>query len=90
MEDGGKLSIKMYENKKNREINLNISDTGCGITKADKEKIFEPFYTSKKKGTGLGLSITHRIVQSHKGRIIVESEVGKGTTFNLFFPSAKE
>jgi signal transduction histidine kinase len=55
-----------------------------------KNKIFEPFYTTKKvgKGTGLGISISYGIVQDYKGTIEIESEVGKGTAFTLKFPQA--
>ena len=57
-----------------------------------KNKIFEPFYTTKKvgKGTGLGVSISYGIVQDYKGTIEIESELGKGTTFTLKFPPASE
>ena len=63
-----------------------ISDTGCGIPEEDLEKIFDPFFTTKDvgKGTGLGLSVSHGTVESHRGAIEVESEVGKGTEFRIY------
>ena len=69
---------------------LSISDTGKGIAPHEKEKIFEPFYTTKDGGTGLGLSIVHKIVENHDGVIKVESEVGKGSTFTVLLPILQE
>jgi PAS domain S-box-containing protein len=71
-------------------IVLEVSDTGCGIPDADRERIFDPFYTTKEvgKGTGLGLSTALGIVQSHRGVILVESEVNRGTTFKVFLPAS--
>jgi signal transduction histidine kinase len=73
-----------------RLVQIRISDTGTGIKKEDLENIFDPFFTTKApdKGTGLGLSISLRIVESLGGEIKVESEVGKGTTFEVYFPAA--
>jgi signal transduction histidine kinase len=67
---------------------VSISDTGKGIAPEDLERIFEPFYTTKPvgKGTGLGLSLAWGIVERHHGRIEVESEVGRGTTFTVTLP----
>jgi signal transduction histidine kinase len=71
-------------------IKVGISDTGVGIRKEDLENIFDPFFTTKApdKGTGLGLSISLRIVESLGGELRVASEVGKGTTFEVYFPAA--
>jgi two-component system sensor histidine kinase PilS (NtrC family) len=71
-------------------MQLSISDTGKGIAPLEKEKIFEPFYTTKDGGTGLGLSIVHKIVENHNGVIKVKSEVGTGTTFTILLPTLQE
>ncbi len=67
---------------------LSVSDTGCGIKKDALDKIFEPFYTTKRsgKGTGLGLSVIRNVMLSVGGEIRAESEPGKGTIFYLYFP----
>jgi len=68
-----------------------FSDTGEGIPAESRDKVFLPFFTTKDygKGTGLGLSIVARIVHEHGGRIELESEAGRGTTFRLSFPVAR-
>jgi two-component system NtrC family sensor kinase len=70
-------------------VKIRISDTGIGIGQENLEKIFDPFFTTKgpDRGTGLGLSISLSIVESMNGRIRVESEVGKGSTFEIYFPA---
>jgi PAS domain S-box-containing protein len=72
-------------------VMLTVSDTGRGIDKSLMERIFDPFYSTKtrdyRKGTGLGLSVVQGIVQQHGGHITVESEVGKGTIFRMYFPA---
>jgi two-component system NtrC family sensor kinase len=69
-------------------IHVSISDTGAGIPEKKMSRIFEPFFTTKAvgMGTGLGLSISYDIVKKHNGEIKVESELGKGTTFNVTIP----
>ena len=68
-------------------VEIFITDTGVGISKSDLGKIFDPFFTTRKdgKGTGLGLSISYGIVKMHDGSIEVESEIGKGTTFRIYY-----
>jgi signal transduction histidine kinase len=82
------LTIKSFA--ENDHVCVKVTDTGSGMTEEVKNKIFEPFYTTKKvgKGTGLGVSISYGIVQDYKGSIEIESEVGKGTTFTIKFPQA--
>lgn len=102
-EKGGELGISLQSIELTHEdivnkiplppgsyIKLSISDTGTGMTSDVLDRIFEPYYTSKAKGegTGLGLAVVHGIVSSYHGDINVYSEPGKGTTFNIYIPTA--
>lgn len=69
-------------------LEIDISDTGCGINPDLQERIFEPFVTTREQGTGLGLAISSQIVAKHHGHIKVESQPGKGSTFTVVFPLA--
>ncbi|MGP8050975.1 MAG: ATP-binding protein [Desulfobaccales bacterium] len=84
----GEIHLKTKHLDKNREIGIEIHDSGPGIPKEILSKIFDPFFTTKEvgKGTGLGLSISYSIVEKLGGRMMVASEDGKGTTFTIYFP----
>ena len=69
---------------------ISVRDNGKGIEKEAMERIFEPYFSTKKLGIGLGLTITKRIVQEHGGKISVESEAGKGTTTTVEVPSSEK
>ena len=73
-------------------VRLSVSDTGKGITPKHLKRIFDPYYTTKKRGegTGLGLAVVDGIVRTHGGVITVESEPGKGTSFDIFLPRVDE
>lgn len=73
-----------------RYARLSVADTGSGMSRAVMEHIFEPFFTTKDvdKGTGLGLANVHGVVTAHRGALIVDSVMGEGTRFDLFFPLA--
>ena len=92
MEKGGKMVIHEEETflkPQGRVAVIRLSDNGPGIAESIKEKIFQPFFTTKEEGTGLGLSIATRIMEEHKGWIDVTSKEGEGTTFVITLP-AKE
>jgi signal transduction histidine kinase len=89
---GGSITIKAQSIEAD-EIRIQVIDTGPGIPEKLIPKIFQPFFTTKgtarkgeSKGTGLGLAICKEIIEHHRGRIEVQSEVGKGTTFSLHLP----
>ncbi len=88
-EENGKIIIKTKPYvKSNQEsyIQIEFTDTGCGIAAEDLESIFNPFFTTKHKGSGLGLSISNQIIQEHKGYIDVESQLNKGSSFYVNLP----
>ncbi len=87
MPRGGDLRIRL-DGSGDHEMAVEFADTGVGIAPEQQGKIFEPFFSTKDNGagTGLGLSISYRIVKNHGGRIVAESEVGRGTVFRVFLP----
>lgn len=87
MSPGGELRIDTGLASGNSDcVLIKFTDTGIGIDEEDIPKIFNPFFTKKDTGTGLGLSISYKIVEEHRGRILVSSEKGKGTTFMVELP----
>ena len=89
MPEGGCLAFSVKSDK--NTVFINISDTGTGMSDDDRKTIFDPFFTTRlPHGTGLGMSIVYSIIKRHGGKIEVESEIGKGTTFNLSIPIHKE
>jgi len=98
MPGGGEIRISAYKSRGPGEpldgtaeaVVLEVSDTGEGISPENISKMFEPFFTTKrgKKGTGLGLSMSKKIVDNHRGKILVASEPGKGTTIRILLPLA--
>jgi signal transduction histidine kinase len=84
MTRGGTLTLQTGQGTEG--VWVSVTDTGGGIPEEQINRIFEPFYTTKKKGTGLGLMIVQRIVRAHGGRIELESNVGRGTSFRVWLP----
>jgi PAS domain S-box-containing protein len=69
-------------------VKISIHDTGCGISPENLKHLFTPFFTTKQKGSGLGLAGAYSIIKKHEGYIYVESELGKGTVFHIYFLAA--
>ncbi len=86
----GEIVLKCWHD--DTHVYASVSDSGMGITPEQQERIFDPFYTTKEvgKGTGLGLSISQDIITKHRGEFLLSSEVGKGTTFTVKLPRARQ
>ena len=84
MPNGGDLRV--YTSVHDHQVEISFQDTGIGIPEEKLKKIGEPFYTTKENGNGLGLMVSFKIVESHNGKIYIESELNKGTTFNIVLP----
>jgi CheY-like chemotaxis protein len=91
-EVGTDVSPKLLAQPCRRCIEVRVTDNGTGIPEHLRARIFDPFFTTKERGqgTGLGLSIVFGIVRSHKGSILVRSEVGRGTAFHIYLPAMEE
>jgi two-component system, NtrC family, nitrogen regulation sensor histidine kinase NtrY len=81
MPKGGELTVRTR--KANGAVRFEVQDTGEGLTAEERERLFTPYYTTKQHGTGLGLAIVQSVVADHHGRIWVDSEPGRGTTFHI-------
>jgi len=90
MPKGGELIITTLVLPENNFIEIKVADTGCGISREDVSRIFDPFFTHRESGTGLGLSIVHRIIEEHKGFIEVENDLKKGATFKIKLPTSQK
>jgi PAS domain S-box-containing protein len=92
MEQPGAITIKTerLESDQGPMASIIVQDDGCGIPPENLEAIFKPFFTTKSAGTGLGLAIIQKIVEEHRGKIAVKSEIGKGTTFHLTIPALEK
>ena len=86
MRQGGELGVRLARDRD--RLQIEVSDTGLGISPENLSKIFDPFYTTKPKGTGFGLSVVLRIVKTYQGHIKAQSEIGQGTVFQIEFPVA--
>jgi signal transduction histidine kinase len=94
MPQGGRVIIKLSHDPENGTVDLVVRDFGSGMEPETLRRIFDPFFTTKKGpdssgkgGTGLGLSLCKDIMEAHRGRIRVDSTLGKGTAFTLRFPA---
>ena len=100
MKGGGSIRITLHNDElaadsatplpAGRYLRLAISDTGSGIRPELLPRIFEPYFTTKVQGSGLGLATVYSIIRKHQGHVSVESELGKGTTFRMWLPAAKQ
>ena len=92
MQQGGVLTVQsaLAEQDGAETVRVRVTDTGQGIPPQILEKIFTPFFTTKAQGTGLGLAISHRLIEQQGGRLSVESEDGKGTTFTVELPAYRQ
>ncbi|MFH0795157.1 MAG: GAF domain-containing protein [bacterium] len=89
MPEGGRLSIAgrvRNSRKSGRQVVVEIADTGQGIPKQMRERLFQPFFSTKREGTGLGLFVTQKLLANHHGELKVKSAPGKGTRFTLTLP----
>ncbi len=85
MSMGGIISIKTYQ--ADHWLAIEFADQGCGMTEDVRSKIFDPFFThGKKHGTGLGMAIVKKIINDHKGKVKIDSKIGKGTTVSIYLP----
>jgi two-component system sensor histidine kinase PilS (NtrC family) len=90
MPDGGTFTIAIHRSSDGALIQVDFADTGIGMTEEQIERIFEPFSSFSAGGTGLGMSVVYHIVNEHRGKIDIKSEVGRGTTITLLVAAHTE
>jgi two-component system, sensor histidine kinase FlrB len=97
MPTGGRLTIDARREDDSHDalgepapIRISVSDTGPGIDPTHVSRIFDPFFTTRDEGTGLGLAIVHAIVDAHRGRVEIDSQVGRGSIFTIVLPAERE
>jgi two-component system sensor histidine kinase AtoS len=83
--DAGRIVIRTMSGERGEAVAVSVTDDGCGIPESIRERIFDPFFSTKPTGTGLGMAIARRIVESHHGTIEIDSKEGRGTTVTLRF-----
>ena len=88
MPQGGLITIRTQT--LGDEVRIDVIDSGIGISEEDRGRIFDLFFTTRKEGVGLGLPIVEQVVEDHEGRVLVDSEVGGGSTFSVILPSTLE
>jgi signal transduction histidine kinase len=88
MPNGGRLTISAREQKGG--VDIVVKDSGVGISPENMPKLFEPLFTTRVTGIGLGLAICRKLIEANEGRIEVESEMGKGSTFRVYLPIHQE
>jgi two-component system NtrC family sensor kinase len=86
----GTISVRSQMDARQKQVVVEIIDTGCGIAKEHLGKIFDPFFSTKKDGSGLGLAVSYGIIQNHEGQIEVDSQVDQGTRFRITIPTAAD
>jgi signal transduction histidine kinase len=84
--EGGTIRVSIRPDTDRGVVTIRIDDTGCGIEPDDTAKVFNPFFTRRHGGTGLGLSITKRIIEDHRGTVVLTSRRGKGTSVEIALP----
>ncbi|KQC08795.1 MAG: hypothetical protein APR54_04205 [Candidatus Cloacimonas sp. SDB] len=86
VKEGGEITIQALPHQKRKQLEISITDNGCGISKKDINDIFEPFFTTKEDGVGLGMSIAYKIIRNHNGSVKIESRLQEFTRIKIMFP----
>lgn len=86
MPEGGTLRLSLERAERPHHVKISVEDTGLGMDEELTHKVFAPFFTTKQKGTGLGLATVYDIVRQHQGQVQLESQLGRGTRFDIIFP----